>query len=332
MNREEVKVIVDSMREEGKEVYSISRLNTFNGCQREYYYNYVQRLESKANIYGFLGNAIHTALEDLHENKITEEDLPRILSESLTFAELNGMYFPSEAIKNSWVADMELFCGSFKKLEFDKLELERGFVYEIKPSYYVQGFIDVIRWKDNNIDIVDYKTSSEFKDEKLLSAGRQLVLYMMAMRDLYNINADKLSWYMLKYNNVNFGKTNKMISRRKLGETVKTSVKTQMKKLNYPQFMIDLTVNNILKYNKIDAVPNELKEYFTIEDGIVDYTITEELIQETIDYITTTIDIIESKDKDNIDDWKVCDIKKNKFFCKNLCGHSSNCSEYKAFL
>jgi hypothetical protein len=60
---------------------------------------------------------------------------------------------------------------------------------------------------------------------------------------------------------------------------------------------------------------------------------TDEKVDELKQYIINTVHAIESKDKDNKDEWKAVEInKQNSFYCSVLCGHRKHCKYYKQFL
>ena len=48
---------------EEKELYSFSKLDTFNNCKRAYYYTYICGERGGDNIYSFLGTITHELIE-----------------------------------------------------------------------------------------------------------------------------------------------------------------------------------------------------------------------------------------------------------------------------
>ncbi|WP_197029463.1 PD-(D/E)XK nuclease family protein [Butyrivibrio sp. AE3004] len=61
------------------------------------------------------------------------------------------------------------------------------------------GYIDLMHYDENGtLHIIDWKTSSKFDKEHLISAGRQLIFYALAKRAEGYI-VSRVSWVMLKY-------------------------------------------------------------------------------------------------------------------------------------
>ena len=76
----------------------------------------------------------------------------------------------------------------------------------------------------------------------------------------------------------------------------------------------------------LDCLPEEIKNKIKIETHIKYYDVDEECKNETMQYIKETINIIESKDKNNKEGWN-CEI--NEFFCSNLCSFGETYCKYK---
>jgi hypothetical protein len=72
---------------------------------------------------------------------------------------------------------------------------------------------------------------------------------------------------------------------------------------------------------------NKLDLFDEYSDGIVDVPVDEESIQEVKDYVTNTVNEINSIDKNDIVYWGMGYDPTKDFFCKNLCGHRSRCLE-----
>lgn len=106
-----------------------------------------------------------------------------------------------------------------------------------------------------------------------------------------------------------------------------------MYRLEYDDFEIDLLLDNAVKENSIDCLPEEIKNKYWLEDCMVEYEVTEEKINELKDYITDTVKKIENKDREDETQWEPVKIDKyNSFYCSVLCGHRKTCKFYKDFL
>lgn len=322
------------LKSQGTTVYSISRLNAFNDCQYNFYKTYIQGDRGENNIYGLAGSAIHQHIEDIYNNQATKEDLIKGLDDILNECDLFGIKFPSEKIAENWKKDMYHFANNFKKMNKDILT-ERFILYEIEPGIWLQGFIDGIaaNKEDNSLIILDWKSSSEFKGDKLLKAGRQLLIYKEAIENTTNFKVSKCGWAMLKYINVTYKGKTKMCSRRKWVKDFSNKLKKDLKKLGEDDIVIEMMVETAVDNNNLDNMPEEIQDKYKLEDAIVWYEATDKLIKECKDYIVDTVKEIESKDSNNEDEWKPVELnRKTEFFCKFLCSHRSTCKYLKEYL
>ena len=91
-------------------------------------------------------------------------------------------------------------------------------------------------------------------------------------------------------------------------------------------------LDDAVKHNSLDKLPEEVRNKYTIKPYVRQYEITDELRQETLDYIKTRIEQFESKSNNEID-WKPVEIdKSSEFFCSVLCGYKHICkyiADYK---
>lgn len=357
MAKENIEDQVNFLKSKGYTVYSISRLNTYNNCQHGYHRSYVLKntcLEcgyesgndiiekcpkcgsSKIvcdrgvdNIYASLGGKIHDHLQDICDGVKTVDDMKKCFEEDFETDTL-FMNFPSEKIKDNWKADMTNFVEDFKPLMYDKIMTERGFVTNIN-GVWLQGFIDVLAFDKDDVIILDWKTSSEFKGDKLKHAGRQLIIYKLAIEKILNKEVKRVGWYMLKYINVSYDGKVKQCNRGSWVKDRSGLIKTQLKKLGYNDYekMIEDAINS----NNLDNMPDEVKNRFKIDPCVVWYDVTNELVNETEEYIKNTVSQIEGKDIHNTKIWECRNIYKDKgFFCKNLCSYKDSCKALELYI
>lgn len=192
---------------ENKErVYSYSRLGCFEGCKYSYYLGYIldkQKLEEmgivkKDNIYSFLGGKTHEILEDLQQDKIDNESAVRIFKDAVDEAEFLGHVWISEKVKNNYCDSIIHYLENWQKIP-GQCELEKEFLIEI-DGIKIKGFIDILSRQGDVVDIFDYKTSSKFSKRDLPEYGRQLVLYALAVQQIYpEVEIGTIAWHMLKY-------------------------------------------------------------------------------------------------------------------------------------
>lgn len=340
---------------QGKNVYSISKINTINNCLTEAYKTYVAREKGVQSIYGVLGSRVHDVLEAIIHKKADTSELLVALNKELEDADMLGIEFPkdfkgNDTIRNNWVADMEHFCKTFvpPKGEFTTEEL---ILYKINDNRYVQGYIDLIRHNDDgSISIYDWKTSGDFKKKDLIHHGRQLVLYALA-KEAEGYKVKNVAWIMLKYAEVSFmgkkrknskslAKIKKIVSRRNLILELKEYLEYDLHELGYDELDIEFMIDKAKKENSLDFMPEEIRMRYTIKPYVRQYEITEELKQECLDYINSAADVFESLDRKDSSQWSHREFEtenskgkrtEDTYFCNALCSHRENCEYIKTY-
>lgn len=318
--REQMDDYINPLKEKGCNVWSISRLNNFNTCKKQYYNTYIARNQQKAGVYGILGTACHSDLEDLYEGKNSNLQANNFKDEWLK-CEMFGVDFPKSRgdIKGNYKKDIDTFYKYYEKME-GKFISELGFILKIDDLNYLMGYIDLIELlEDDKARIYDFKTSAMFKDKKLIEAGRQLAIYQMAMEELYKLKVDLNGWIMLKYVDVTIGnnKTKKALQNKDLISKCETQINKLMKSKGYSQELIDIYMMKCSMDNDFKLLPEDVLTEIQISTHFKPYEVTSEVKEETLNYIKRTICEIESLDKDNESLWEC---SPNDFFCRNLCG------------
>lgn len=310
------------------EIYSYSRLTTFKGCEFEYYLNYIKKMKSRQNIYGFIGGKVHEILEDLQASKITNDEAIKKFENYLEDCEIIGYKFPSERTKENFEYDVKHYLKNFKPSISDIVEIEEDFLINIGNIKF-RGFID----KRLDGKIIDYKTSSKFKKKDKDEKGMQLVSYAYATEQMGRGKVKSVGWDMIKYANVSYGNRTRMIERNKLIKELTVDISKQLQKLGYEDFEIDLMVKKAEENNSFDNLPTEIKNRYKIEPCIVDYPYNKKTKEQFEIFIKDTVSKIEAKNAEDEDDWKPKEItEKDSFYCGFLCGQRDNCKYYKKFL
>lgn len=349
---------LENLRESGAKIYSISKVNTIENCEYEAFLKYVQtpRPQAVPNVYGILGGKTHDKLEGILNNTATESELvPTILNE-LEDLKMLGIEFPKDrnggdSIRDSWKANMLHFGQTFQRPQ-GEFNTEQLFIYDLHNGRYVQGYIDVIKNNaDGSIDIIDWKTSTMFTKADLKHHGRQLVLYALG-KEQEGFTVRNTMWVMLKYADITFmGKARsnakskslitKTIERRKIISELWKYIKSDLEELGYDNVEVDLFESKALETNSFDVLPEAIRQNYIIKPCVVKYSITDELKQETVDYINHWADIFEQKQVENNKEiWNPRQFTKvNKmgleredtFYCNCLCGFGSICPHLKKF-
>lgn len=332
-----------SLQAKGAKIYSISRLNTMNQCPYQSYLNYVKHEPQKLGIWGQMGGKTHDALQACIDTHCDESIIQKAIQEELDDLELLGVEFPLDkngnpTIKNNYLANMMRFAKEFKTPK-GKFETEQLVLYPIPDhsNSYMQGYIDVIKYEnDGSIDIIDWKTSSQFQGKHLIEAGRQLVLYALAKQaEGYKIN--KLMWVMLKYCVTTWtlknGKTKEKISEwRNLVKDLRSVLEKKLSDAGYDDFDIDMLMTEAQANNSLDNLPEKIKNQFKTRIYVREYDFSQENIDETLDYICRMVDKYEAAGEDEAN-YPPCVIDKStSFFCNSLCGYGyEKCKYYRDY-
>ena len=330
------------LRDDGNTVWSISRINSYHNCQYEYYNTYVLRNRGIQNVYSGVGSFIHDKIESYYRG---DEEVKLNFSKDFEIQmaenELIGMDFPSESIRENFTNDVKHYTENFKKLD-GKFLLEKLIVFQI-DDHYIQGYIDCIQVIENeegnkDVNVIDWKTSSKFAGKKKLQdAGRQLVMYQLGLEATTSAKINEVKWCMIKYLYVCHVQKNKkikykMCNRGKWVKEMQLALEKEMIKEGVDDLEVSILMEEALKNNNIDNLPQFIKEKYWLEDCYVTYEVDEEKIKELKNYINSTIKEIESKDKEDASEWKPLDFEKDSFYCNNLCGHRQTCSFRKNYV
>ena len=180
-----------------KELFSFSKLDTFDNCQRNYYYTYIKHIRGGDGIYSFLGTICHTLCDEIYQNKINNEEAVAMFLESVEEADMLGLEWMSENVKNKYVDCIVHFFKNFKPYRNDTITIEEYFEVEIE-GVILRGYIDLYYILDNVLYVIDFKTSSKFDKKALEHKRRQLYIYAYALQQKYDYPI-KLAFNMLKY-------------------------------------------------------------------------------------------------------------------------------------
>lgn len=220
---------VDSLKEKYKvdKVYSYSQLKLFNDDPYEYYLKYVAKVEPdkiEDSPYGLIGGMVHDLLEKFYKNEIKRSDCKGLFINqflSIISDEKTGRFSPEEDlnrnISDNFQRDIIDYFNRVEKLE-GKVLCEDPVSCLLDDGNHKSaflGYIDFLNFrKDGKIQIIDYKTSSLYKEKDINKYSRQLLLYAHIAKEKYNKKYEDIlvGWNFLKYA--------KVISIRDLSEEI----------------------------------------------------------------------------------------------------------------
>lgn len=338
-------------------LYSWSRINTYMTSPYEYFLQYIKHEKPLRDdsAYAPLGGVAHDLLEKYYSNEIHKQDMADSFDESwmenITFGDLKFNRSDdekNESIKSKYYDNLLNYFNNFTPITY-KTFLEKFVAIKIK-DYVLQGYIDIM-YKDNEdiVHIGDFKTSSMYRGEDLKHKSKQLMIYALGLHQMgIPFEKIKIEFNFLKYVNVEVSQKTKdketglyktkvrKLERFDYVEKLSSSIIAWLKTIGIEGKEAQEILNNCIKENSLDSLPNEIKDKFKVTDCWTEAPFTENDINEIIDEIADTISEIEKLEKEyeNTKDetlfWDSIDnIKKQEYYLSELCGYSI--SQHKPF-
>lgn len=317
---------VEKLKKEGKTVWSFSRLDCFENCKLSYKYGYIDKVNGKDNIYNLVGTFMHDNKEAYLNKLTTKEKWLSDFDDYIFELQMNGVNFPNEIIKNNYVESISHYI-KHQEDNNNKNIIEKFVLYQIDENNWIQGYIDYIDVKDGIFRIIDFKTSSEYTGEKKIKAGRQLILYKIILEYITGRNVSFVGWDMMKYCYVckkqKNGKIKRyFIQRNKIAKEMKSRYYKDLISIGKLDFEADMIVS------EMNDIPEELNDIYWIEDGLVEYEISEEVENEVRNFVNKTI--LNIKNEKEFEPYNIT--KEDNFFCGNLCGYKNVCWKWKEYI
>ncbi|KYC52768.1 MAG: DNA-dependent helicase II [Candidatus Methanofastidiosum methylothiophilum] len=199
---EEGEMIKEKIIEE-ELTFSASQFNTYDRCPRIYKYSYIYRIPRLPKPYFDLGGTIHDVIESLSK-KIMEGEKINI---ELALKYLDA-YWERDGYENETaemqaredaVEILETFLKEQENMKTEIVEVEKNFTIKL-GDYSITGFIDRIDRDGNDYVIWDYKTSKSTISENDLRKDFQLLVYDMAVRELFGKRPKQVGLWYLRHN------------------------------------------------------------------------------------------------------------------------------------
>ena len=182
-------------------LFSFSELSTINECPMQYYYQYIEKIKGRDNVYSFMGNIIHELIEGFYDKTISKEDMLKQYKIEFNNCQYS---FDKDNIKDNYFTSVIDYIDRLKPLENIKFEQEKLVYFPLNSvnsefnNFAFHGFIDLLLFhKDGSVSIIDYKTSTKYTGQDRIKKSYQLILYAIALEYLgYTIKY--LAWDFLK--------------------------------------------------------------------------------------------------------------------------------------
>jgi putative RecB family exonuclease len=197
-----------------KEIYSPSRLASFEDCPRKFYYRYVEKLPvDTEGVEAFVGKRVHEVLERLYH--FTGRGMVPSLAKVLDrFRALWADAWSPERIRivregiepHHYRANGERCLTNYDRRHYpfdhgETLGLEERVSFQLDAAggYRVQGIVDrIVRAPDDAIEIHDYKTGQRVPRQEQLDQDRQLALYQIGVAERFDhAGSIRLVWHYL---------------------------------------------------------------------------------------------------------------------------------------
>ena len=197
------------------QIYSHSRLSTFEDCPKRFQYRYVLKIPTDSEgIEAYVGKRVHEVLERLYiaAQKGLVPSLARVI---FRYNQLFDEHYDAQKIRIVREGTPVDFYRSYGErclrdfyhrhypFDGDKtmgLEHRVLFALDEPGEYRLQGIIDrLVRGRDGTIEIHDYKTGRRLPSQEELDRDRQLALYQLGLVGRFPNQPIRLVWHFLHH-------------------------------------------------------------------------------------------------------------------------------------
>lgn len=328
-------------------LWSYSKINTFLVSPYEYALKYVDGIKVKEDrqdsIYTSLGSAAHRCLEDYYTGKIQFDEMYQQFEDSwLTCYDIAQLKFDrcndekNCSIAEKYKANMFYFFKNHTIYPY-KVLIEKPVVIDVNGNIFV-GYIDGLYKNDNDdIYILDFKSSTAYTGKALEEHSQQLKLYALGIHQSTGIPLSKIHgcFNFLKYVTIEYIQANgkvktKNTERKDLGEAIQANLKVWIKKLGYENQM-DEFLKTVLDDNSLERLPKDIQDKYKIYDCHTFVDTSEEAIDKLVSEISVIVKDIELREQDFKQTKSIkCfwdteeSIKEQSYYMANLMNYSPN--------
>jgi putative RecB family exonuclease len=199
-----------------RDIYSHSRIGTYENCPRQYKFNYIEKEEKdfENTIEAFMGSRVHDALEKLYNDlkyaKLnTQEELLEFynkeweekFSEDIKVVKEDYTAENYRVIGEKFIKDYYKKYHPFNQNKLIGCEIRVFIDLDEDGEYRLQGYIDRLDYAGDGVyEIHDYKTANSLPDQGKMDEDRQLAIYSVAVKEKYaDCKEVKLIWHYLAF-------------------------------------------------------------------------------------------------------------------------------------
>lgn len=173
---------------------SASKIKTFQTCNRQYKYRYVDRVQSEKTQSLALGSAVHKAVEKIYKDRSLARDRTQVVLACYNEQVLeNELPFDARAMKDA-VKMIDLY--DFDRRDPRELELEFTFAFpnQAHPLAYINGYLD--QFYDEGF--LDMKSNKYRPKQFVLDNDLQFILYAWAFKEITGYDPQLKTWLHLR--------------------------------------------------------------------------------------------------------------------------------------
>ena len=180
-------------------LFSVSQFISYKKCPRLYQYRYLMKIPEKPRYYFDFGASIHNIVEQL--TKLLKEGKP--INQDVAF-ELLQKYWDPKGYKSridekrdfkEAKAILKVFLDEQAKSKSEIVDIERWFKTTIN-NVQVNGRIDRIDKEGSDFTVIDYKTSKKAQSLNELKKDMQLLVYTIAVNEVYGSKPLVGDWFL----------------------------------------------------------------------------------------------------------------------------------------
>ncbi|MDR0373734.1 MAG: ATP-dependent helicase [Nitrososphaerota archaeon] len=216
-------------------VFSVSQFIGYKKCPRLYQFRHVMKIPEKPKYYFDFGSTLHNIAERLTRMQKERQPIDETIAGKLLakFWDPKGYKTAIDEKRDFAEAKeiLKVFLDEQSKNKTEILDIERWFETAV-GDVRIRGRIDRIDKDGAGFTVIDYKTSKKAPSLNELKKDMQLLVYALAVRDMYG-SASELKvgdWFLRSNEKVFF------VPEKQAIEAVQTEIQEMSKKINSAEF------------------------------------------------------------------------------------------------
>jgi DNA helicase-2/ATP-dependent DNA helicase PcrA len=215
-------------------VFSVSQFVGYKKCPRLYQYRHVMKIPEKPRYYFDFGSSLHSIAEQLTRMQKDGKNINEAIAEELLAKFWDPKGYKSKIDEkrdyDEAKAILKVFLDEQAKSKTEIVDIERWFETSV-GDIKLRGRIDRIDRDGSSYTVVDYKTSKKASSLNELKKDMQLLVYALAVKEIYGTGPLKVGdWFLRTNEKVFFEPEQKAI------ETIQTEITEMAAKIKAAAF------------------------------------------------------------------------------------------------